>query len=150
MYYLLSQSDFQHFVWTGCFANQPPFLRPLSPRERYDTLALLIAQIQQNPYFSVRFFANENLSAVCDHLTLTGYHYTQYASSHQTKSVGGLLIQPGPRSPSQTACVMLTDKALASAFSQFFREELNAQYVEPIRTTLRFLYNMLEYLQSML
>jgi hypothetical protein len=45
---------------------------------------------------------------------------------------------------------MLTDKALASAFSQFFREELNAQYVEPIRTTLRFLYNMLEYLQSRL
>ena len=149
LYFVLSQSDFQHFVWTGRFANQPPFLRPLSPRERYDTLTLLIAQIQQNPYFSIRF-ANESLHAVCDHLTLTGYHYTQYASSHQAKRIGGLLIQPGPRSSSQSACVMLADNALASAFSQFFREELNAQYVEPARTTLRFQYNMLEYLQSRL
>ena len=45
---------------------------------------------------------------------------------------------------------MLSDEALASAFSLFFREELNVRYVEPVRATLRFLYNMLEYLQSRL
>ena len=124
-------------------------MRPLTPRERYDTLTLLIAQIQQNPYFSVRF-ANADLPAVCDHLTLTGYHHTHYASSHQARCAGGLLIQPGPKSCAQTACVMLSDEALASAFSLFFREELNVRYVEPVRATLRFLYNMLEYLQSRL
>jgi len=147
MHFVLSPAAFQRFIWTGRLVNHPPFLRPLTPKERYDVLTLIMDQLRENPYFSIRF-TTDDIPPILTHMSLTCYQHFRHTSSHQAVTKGCLLIQPGLDSASRLACAELDDPKLAESYAHFFLEELIPQYTQPAQNTRHFLANMLDYLRT--
>ncbi|MBR2942121.1 MAG: hypothetical protein IKB82_01855 [Clostridia bacterium] len=146
-YFMLSQDAIQNFIWTGRLRNHPFLLRPLSPRERMLVIRNLISLMEENPFFFLRFAA-EDAPGFWDTASVSCYQQIQSTSSHKTVRDESLCFIPANETSDEYTTLQLVNPDVASSFAIFYREELWQKHTLSTKKSEHFVHMMLQYLSS--
>ncbi|MGN0996588.1 MAG: hypothetical protein ACI4PG_06745 [Candidatus Ventricola sp.] len=142
---IFSADAFQHFAQTGCLIDHPAFLRPFSPKERYEILSFVLTQMESNPYFSF-LLAGDALTPFLNTFCVTCFAHLQRSSARLSGDSDCLMLQPIEGG----SAIFLRDSESAASFSRFFLDHICARHVRSARVTRKTLRALLEYLSSRL
>ena len=146
-YFLLSDDAIQNFIWTGRLRNHPFLLRPFSPRERAIILKNLLTLLEDNPFFFLRFAA-ENAPELWDTTNVSCYQQLQNTSSHKAVREESLVFSPTNESSDEYALLQLINPDVVDSYAVFYRDELWQKYSQPSKKSEHFVHLMLQYLSS--